>query len=288
MTKSTALQYSSPVDAVFLRRLAWEEHVAKRTPKVGDALRYVNDVRNELGLAPFGPRGTSGGGDAFVQDLRKRNLIQQERATASVTDKKWELEWRLLRAPTHGMVRSLAADPVWQANAKEDGCQRFRFRVRDPAVPELEVFAGTVPELRATCARARGVYFLGTAGGMYLGKTDEFETRGFAHALKKSPTWAVFIRLVEDHQFLTLDSLNATEGLLISFWMEVAAVGNGNRGSDQMPAFAYLQQGVLFALGAAAALLWLHARDDVAGVRIPFKRWRGRNWPDCYVPRVMG
>jgi len=74
--------------------------------------------------------------------------------------------------------------------------------------------------------------------------------------------------------------------LLISFWNEIGVVENQTRGSDQKPAFVYLQQGILLVEAASAVLLWLIREKQDLGFpswNIPFKSWTGTNWPDCYM-----
>lgn len=87
-------------------------------------------------------------------------------------------------------------------------------------------------------------------------------------------------------QTVTLDTLAAAEALLISFWNEVAEVKNGNRGTDREPMFMHLQEAIMLVEGASAALLWLMREQKKLGYpdwSIPFKKWNGPGWPDCYM-----
>ncbi len=92
----------------------------------------------------------------------------------------------------------------------------------------------------------------------------------------------------EYEQAYTLDTLNATESFLISFWNEIAVLDNGNRGGDQEPSFIYRQQATLLCAAISAVWLYLMRLEDEASKRglnnwsIPFKEWSGKGWPDCY------
>jgi hypothetical protein len=110
-------------------------------------------------------------------------------------------------------------------------------------------------------------------------RPDEIRTRVRMHR-ERPVTWALFMSLGKRSDFFTLDSLAASESLLISFWNEVAVVQNHRRGKDRKPALPYLQQAVLFAEGVSASMIYL-ARRGV--IDIPFKKWRGAGWPRCYV-----
>jgi hypothetical protein len=95
----------------------------------------------------------------------------------------------------------------------------------------------------------------------------------------------VFVSLEAHDTMFTLDALAAAESLLISFWNETSRVANSNRGSNQQPAFIFLQQAVLFSMAASAALLWL-LREESPGIpewSLPFKKWSGSGWPSCYL-----
>lgn len=277
------LSYQSPHVAVFLRQLAWEEYVAGKIIAVKDAVEdYAQEARTELGLKKYGVRDKSGGADDFLQK-RYDTDICRENGKLILCDKRWEKEWRLLYLPTHGLIRHLSIDPIVKDKSlAASTIMQLQLSLRNPAIPNLEIFIGQATAVAKACAKTRGVYFLGANAGMYIGKTDEFETRERFHGAKKSK-WAVFISLAEYADFYTLDSLAASEGLLISFWNEIAKVMNDNRGNDRRPALPYLQQAILFIEGASAALLWL-AREYPTSVSIPFKKWSGQaDRPQCYL-----
>ncbi|MGB7291643.1 MAG: hypothetical protein WBD99_05685 [Thermodesulfobacteriota bacterium] len=277
------LSFKNPQIALFLRRLAWEQYIAEKPISVKDVVsEYVQTARLELGLKKYQERSTSGGADNFVQQ-RYGQDIQKEKDKLKLIDKGWAAEWRLLYLPSHGSVRYLSADPVIKEKSPSSSTyQRLLVSLRNGAIPTLDVFVGRGNELAKVCAKKRGVYFLGAMKGLYIGKTDEFETRWRFHGSKQS-AWAVFITLAKNADFFTLDSLSAAEGLLISFWNEVCIMLNDNRGNDREPAFPYLQQALLFVEGASAAILWL-ARNRPTLIMLPFRNWSGMSdWPESYI-----
>jgi hypothetical protein len=70
------LSYDNPLDAVFLRSLAWERHVAGRALPVGQVVTdQVRTARLDLGLPVLGDRGKSGAADDYIQRLRKKKLL---------------------------------------------------------------------------------------------------------------------------------------------------------------------------------------------------------------------
>jgi len=276
------LSFKSPLVSVFLRRLAWEEYLAKKSISVKDAIsEYVQAARRELGLEQYGDRSTSGGADAFLQKQYAENISKID-GQLKLTDQKWKDEWRLLYLPPHNVIRELSVDPVIEEIPNSEGVHHFRINLRNPAIPTLDLYTGAVKALANACPGRRGIYFLGSDAGLYVGKTDEFETRSRFH-IEKNSKWSVFFSIAEQNDLFTLDSLGASEGLLISFWNEITTVTNGNRGCDRRPAFVYLQQAILFAEGAAASLLWL-ARNHHEEIVLPFKGWSGQSgWADRYL-----
>jgi hypothetical protein len=265
------LSYESPQVAVFLRRLAWESFVAHKAVSVSDAItKYVRSARLDLGLRQYLERSNSGGADDFLQKRYREGSIRSNDGILELTERAWSNEWRLLFLPSHGIIRQLSIEPVCiETSQNPANFRSFSVSLRDPAIPTLDIFVGQGTALSKACAKRRGIYFLGFDSGMYIGKTDEFETR-WDHHQRSQPAWAVFVSLKEHADFFTLDSLAASEGMLISLWNETNVVLNRNRGSDRKPAFPYLQQSILFIEGASAFLIWL-ARNNVHSVRLPFK-----------------
>ena len=162
--------------------------------------------------------------------------------------------------------------------------------LRDPSLPTVHVFTGDHMPPSRTFNAHRGLYFLRTATKLYLGKTDEFDIRLPWHYKNRQTNnpilWWVFVSPQQSVQTFTLDALAAAESLLISFWNEIGTVENQTRGSDQKPAFVYLQQGILLVEAASAVLIWLmRERQDLRfpSWDIPFKNWTGANWPKCYM-----
>lgn len=133
-------------------------------------------------------------------------------------------------------------------------------------------------------------------GKLYVGKTDEFDVRLVQHWNKRNNqtsgvNWWVFVSPEQSAQTFTLDALAAAESLLISFWNEISSVDNKTRGSDQKPAFMYLQQGILLVEAASAVLLWLVRNSKALNLPtqdVPFKAWRGIGWPECYLETLGG
>lgn len=284
------LSYDSPLEAVFLRILAWELYVAKEKLTVNNVTKeQVQAARNELGLAPL--QNSGGAADDFIQRLRKppKPTLSPSNTPPRPVEQGWSAEWRLLYLPPHNLVRQLSSKPVWEPSVPASPSpnppySRFKVTLRDPAVPTLDVFVGTqIPPNRIFHGH-RGLYFLRLANQLYVGKTDEFDVRLSQHQ-KKFPHWWVFVSPEQSAQTFTLDALAAAESLLISFWNEVSRVENQNRGSDQKPAFIYLQQGILLVEAASAVLLWLmrEKKDlNLPSWSIPFKPWNPRVWPRCY------
>ncbi len=289
------LSYKSPLEAVFLRTMAWEIHVAKERLTVNNVTKeQVQAARNELGLAPLNNKG--GAADDFIKVLRRRSppVLSPGGTPPSPLQPQWSKEWRLLYLPPHKSVRQLSDKPILapppQANAPTTH-HEFTVTLRDPALPILHVFVGTQFPSSKPFGTHRGLYFLRTAEQLYLGKTDEFDVRLFQHMNNRLKSnnpvlWWVFVSPEQSGQTFTLDALAAAESLLISFWNETSYVENKTRGSDQKPAFSYLQQGILLVEAASAVLLWLmRARQDLnlPGQSIPFKKYAGKDWPGCYM-----
>ena len=296
-TNGLRLSYTSPVVAVFLRILAWEHYVAKRQLSVGHVVtQQLQTARRDLGLAPNAARSTSGAADDLVQRLRTQNLLSPKNTDPVPTESGWADAWRLHYLPPHNLVRQLSFLPMTIDHSPQGSPQGFCeyvMTLRDPAIPRLRLAAGTLSQVATTCANRRGVYFLRLPETLYVGKSDEIDVRLGQHIKKKNPLWCVFLSLEDDGSSFSLDALGATEGLLISFWNEVCDIANGNRGSDRKPAPMYLQQAVLFATGASAALLWLvrlQIATGLTGWELPFKRWNdaSKSWPGCYLKDPRG
>lgn len=288
----SSLSYSSPLEAVFLRTLAWEIYVANEKLTVQHVTKgEVQAARKELGLPPT--RG--GAADDFIKKLRDKPkpTLSPTFSPPEPTEKGWRNEWRLLYLPPHNLVRQLSDRPILTASGVPAGQKthhEFLITLRDPALPTLHVFTGDHTPPNGTFKAHRGLYFLRTAEQLYLGKTDEFDVRLSNHDKtnrSKNPVlWWVFVSPEQSVRTFTLDALAAAESLLISFWNEISVIRNDNRGSDQKPEFLYLQQGVLLVEAASAVLLWLMREKQDLGFpswSIPFKNWRSTSWPDCYM-----
>jgi len=281
------LSYDNPVTAVFLRILAWELYVAKHHLKVQDVVTdQVQRARHELGLDAL----EGGAAHDFIRKLRVgKPLLSPKNTPPAPMEPEWKTEWRLLSLPPHSLVRKLSEDPVVvvpEELPQSQNFKEFQITLRNPALPTLRVYLGAESPKGNPFGTHRGVYFLRRVDSLYMGKSDEFDIRLSQHGKNKQPLWWCFITPVASEQTFTQDALGATESLLISFWNEISVLDNQKRGTDREPAFAYLQQAILLVEAASATLLWLIRKQKDLGLpvwSIPFKKWKGRNWPECYV-----
>lgn len=282
------LTYDDPLTAVFLRTLAWENDVG-REPKVTElAAVQVQTARETLGLK----RNTKGAPHEFIQSLRKgaKPLLSPAGKPPRPLEPGWEDKekvWRLLCLPDHSFVRLLSHDVVASNPTNiQTTIQQFSLRLRNPSVPKLDVLLGHDKPKKSSLKNNRGVYFVREPDGLYVGQSEEFDIRWTGHK-KRNIAWWMFIAPQELDGAFTLDALNVTEALLISFWNEICHVTNDQRGKDKKPAFAHLQQGILLAEAASAALLWLIREKKgkefgLGSWSLPFKKCRANHWPKCY------
>lgn len=277
------LSYDNPVTSVFLRILSWELYVAKRDLKVQDVVtEQVQIARNELGLEAL----EGGATHDFIQKMRKGSAhLSPKNTPPAPTEPAWKTEWRLLYLPSHSFVRQISENPVVTVLSQPQNHSEFQVTLRHPALPTLRIFVGAEDPKGNTFGKCRGVYFLRMADSLYIGKSDEFDIRLSQQIKNKHPLWWCFLSPEGSEQTFTQDALGAAESLLISFWNETSLINNQKRGGDQMPAFAYLQQAILLVEAASATLLWLIREKQDLGLpnwNIPFKNWKGINWPECY------
>ena len=291
------LTYDDALAGVFLRKLAWEIYVAGGKPSVKDIVRkYVQSAREDLGLKQT----TKGAPHAFIRALRKCNPPLMD--TTQPHEEGWKSEWRLHYLPSHRIVRTLSANPVYQTKVlncptkkKPEGVAIFSVALRSPALPKLLV---TVGNSRPEFNDHKGLYFLGEADDpkvdrkvddLYVGQTNEFQVRWDNHVNSsgKKVIWWVFIAPEEKNEDFHPEALNAAESLLISLWTEICHTSNKNRGKDRKPSVFPLQQSILFVEAASAAFLWL-MRDKKAELKfdkfeLPFKGCKANHWPKCYL-----
>jgi len=294
---SLSLSYDDALTAVFLRILAWEIKIAENQPSVQELVdNQVQAARKELGLSKI----AGGAPYVVIQDLRKTNppLLTEKNTPPRPLDENWfdHKAWRVLNIPPHNAVRQLSYKPIYKLVLPDSSKQTYKellVTLRNPAMPKLRVYLGKdMPKIQSF-EKKRGVYFLRVTQGLYIGKTSELGTRLVEHFRKKNPKWWVFISPEGIEQTFALDTLEATESLLISFWNEVSKVSNDKRGSDQEPALAYLQEAVLLVESASSVLLWLIREKSklekelsdfqLEDWNIPFKECSGKGWPDCYL-----
>jgi hypothetical protein len=285
-TSKLPLTYDDALVGVFLRKLAWEIYVAKGTPSVEDIVKkYVQSARVDLGLKET----TKGAPHAFIHSLRKCNPRLMDKTKPH--EEGWKDEWRLQNLPSHRIVRSLSANPVYKtivsncpSKKTPNGVFQFSVSLRSPALPRLLV---TVGNSRPESNNLQGLYFLREEESLYVGQTDEIQTRwnDHVHHAGKKVTWWVFIAPEEKNEdFIGLD---AAESLLISLWTEICVTTNKKRGKDKQPSAFRLQQAILFVEAASASFLWL-LRDKRAELKfdnfeLPFKNCKANHWPKCYL-----
>jgi hypothetical protein len=292
-SQTLPLSYESPLVAVFMRTLAWEIHEAGRNKdERGDLAvkeivgTQVQTAREDLGFKPD----SQGSPHSFLQKLRPKFLT--ENPTKPTKHLGWEDKdkvWRLFYAPSHRFVRMLSHNPIEPKQpSKNDktGFVQMSLRLRAPASPTLIITIGVKKPKPKEFEGTRGVYFLRQAKELYVGQSEEFSTRWTGHQIK-GVKWWVFISPVE-HEGFSLDSLNAAEALLISFWNEVCVLSNRQRGKDKKPSWIFLQQAILLVEAASAAMLWLMRKHEFEFTpwTLPFKPMRarqGRHWPECYL-----
>ena len=284
------LSYQDPLTAVFLRTLAWERYVG-REPKVSElAAVQVQTARKALGLKP----NSKGAPHEFIQSLRKgaKPLLSPARKPPCPLEDGWHDEekvWRLLYLPDHSFVRLLSHDVIDQKSENiQPNLHHFSLRLRNPSVPKLDVLLGREKPKKSTLKNSRGVYFIREPDGLYVGQSEEFDIRWTGHMKGRKIEWWMFIAPQDLDGAFTLDALNVTEALLISFWNEICHVTNDQRGKDKKPAFVHLQQGILFAEAASAALLWfIRERKSkefgFSSWSLPFKKCKAHHWPKCYI-----
>ena len=105
------LSYNKPLEAVFLRNLAYELYIARKNLTVTYITEnLVQNSRFELGLDEL----KGGAAQQFINDLRNRSrpLLSPARKKPEPTEKEWLKEWRLLYLPPHRIVRDLSKDPI--------------------------------------------------------------------------------------------------------------------------------------------------------------------------------
>ncbi|MCC7360980.1 MAG: hypothetical protein IT317_15965 [Anaerolineales bacterium] len=289
------LTYESPLDAVFLRVLAWEWYVAGRQLAVKDVTKTeVQAARMELGLTQLESSG--GAADDYLQRLRDKQLLSAKLLPPKPLDSEWRkaAAWRLYYLPPHDRVRQLSAGPVVQTCPPRATGQTYTellLTLRNPAVPTLRICVGPDKSVGKAVTNLRGVYFIREPDALYIGKSDEFQVRLGQHDKAKTLRWSAFVAPESIQDVLTQDTQGAADALLISFWNEITYLSNDKRGTDRSPAFQYLQQAILFTEAASAALLWLIRDGQKSSLQhktfpswsIPFRVWKGRGWPECYM-----
>lgn len=301
------LEYEDPLEAVFLRTLAWEIYKAKRPniPIKEQAEQLVQFARSDLGLQK-----TKGGAPhAFIQSLRREPTRFLAAGRSEPYEAAWRdraKAWRLLNLPSHRIVRMLSHDPISvDLPATKKGFHQFSVSLRGAATPRLLVTVGKERPTGDVLVHARkGLYFLREHGpakhqreALYVGKSDEFEIRWTGHDRHRRLDWWVFVAPVgpdtvetvvpdPDNSHVSSDTLAAAEALLISFWKEICHTTNRNRGTDKEPVFEYLQPAILLVEAASAVMLWLIRERRAFGFdawNLPFKKCGAHGWPACYL-----
>jgi hypothetical protein len=287
------LTYDDPLTAVFLRTLAWEKSVG-REPKVTELAEVqVQTARKALGLKP----NTKGAPHEFIQSLRKgaKPLLSSAGEPPRPLEPGWdekEKVWRLLCLPDHNFVRLLSHGVIAKKVENiQPNLHQFSLQLRNSSVPKLDLLIGREKPKKSSLKNNRGVYFIRERepdDALYVGQSEEFDIRWTGHTNGRKIEWWIFIAPQELEGAFTLDALNVTEALLISFWNEICHMTNDQRGKDKKPAFVHLQQGILLAEAASAALLWLIREKKgkefgFTSWSLPFKKCRANHWPKCYL-----
>ena len=274
--------YDNPITGVFLRMLAWEHFEAKIKPdSVGEIENYIQQAYIELGFDPITPRYANN----LIQEMITQGKLSSADKAYLPAQKGWDEQWQLLNLPVHSHVRRLSFSPV--VDAKEGSPTSISISLRHAALPKLIVFIGKRKPESGTIGIRRGIEFLRTQSGLYIGATGNFEERMWDHKRKRSPKWWLFIS-PEEH--LDLDTLSITEALLVAFWKEIAVVET-QRSSVQKPGiFRNLQEAILVVEATSAAIIWVvregqrYLPNDFPTLDIPFMPFRGRGWSrKCYL-----
>lgn len=282
------LQGRSPTEAVAYREMLRLASTGQ-TIELGVAIEVVQRARDELGLDRY--RG--GRASDLVQRATKGYrlnegadsdaLFRKDGRSLVPVAREWRRDWRLLFAPRHGAVRSLAAeglvlgpDAARVARRACDGTSRFI--PPDPVLPEVDLVVGRGDEVRgALLAYERrrqpdsrlprsipGIYFHRRGATIYVGKTGEVVTRHRGHAREGEVDWMVFVARCADEGPMGGDVLGAAEALLIQLLAEIAHLNNKDGGRDTAPgSLRELREAAAFAMVAAASLVRLHRDREV-------------------------
>ena len=219
----------------------------------------------------------------IIQMLIERNYLITSGTSYRLAQKGWESQWRLLNLPKHSDVRRLSFHPIIQADDCENKSQRrIQLSVRHPALPVLDIFIGDGDKPPKGIERRKGIEFLRTHDGLYIGKSGNISERMIDHKRKRKPAWWFFAS-PKEHRDLDGDTLEVTESLLIAFWNEIAVVESGRFRVHEPEMFSRLQEAILMVETMSASLLWLirdgrkYWPNDIS-LDLPFKRWIGRGW----------
>lgn len=280
------LNYRNPLTAVLLRRLAWEQYVARREFTMEDIeTKHLPAARRELGLPPVEAKDRAA--EQYLRGLfQSPKRLRLDGQNVKLVGKQWENEWRLHCLPWHDSVRQLSADLLCTelAPAEKRAYREWSVLSSDSAVPRLRVIVGPAFAPADACKGERGVYVVRRTRSLYIGQSSNLATRILGHRSEGEPLWTIAMITDEDVR-PSRDELEAAEAVLISFWHEVAILDNKSLGKLQPPEPEHRQQGILFAKGSAAALHWLmRQKPDVAlpDWSIPFRYWK-EGWSESYL-----
>ncbi len=183
--------YESPLDAVIMRTLAWEQYVAGHKAKVKQIkkeLELIQAARIELVLEVF----EAPSARRYIQELRtgESGYINKGNELLGFPE-----DWRLLYLPPHSMARQLSYNPVVAQPNPEDGKWQSVIELRNPAIPKLHFVVGSDVATGSVTSQKRGLYMLRLQDAIYIGKSDEFDVRIGHHFPNKKPLWWILFLL---------------------------------------------------------------------------------------------
>ncbi len=277
-------RFKSPLKAVLMRRLAFEAFVAGRRFDFAEIWsEHLPAARHELGLPPH--EYSESAMTALLSGLLKRPVQLRQHGDGVRPVDAWAGQWRLHRVPPHDEVRRLSLNPaVRKEMFGSAGHRRWTMVFRDTALPKLTVITGPLDSVKKACDGLCGVYVMRRAR-LYIGHSTNLGARFLSHLSAGEPQWTVAVAPASSDDKVDDDVLRVAETLLTSLWGEVALLANAKSPSN-IPRSEHLQQGVLLAKAAAAAVHWLKRHDADLGLpalEIPFIHWRVPGWPACYL-----
>ncbi len=296
---SSKLSQTKASQAVFYREFLRRAHAMGKGFTFKEALEIMQCARKELGLQPYKDGSASGMLQTLTKgySLNKRisknfknpPFTKNSNEELEPSDKNWGKNWHLFFAPRHSMVRWLECTgklvPITQ-----EGISYHRFIPMYPVFPEVDIVVSKRENAQKTLLKYEktrqsaefkhgvpGLYFkFNNNTSIYIGKTDEPHIRSMA---KRPPfDWIVFVSRAHEEGLMSLDVLNTSEALLITFWSEITRISNNQKGVDKAPVQrSRIREASSFVAVVSAALLQIHSRSVSPSLpfAIPFKKGIG-------------